>query len=54
MAIFQVRIEMGKHEASGLRSLPPDLPGLQQRLGVLTQCLLILDVCPFRYTGPGV
>ncbi len=42
--LFQVRIEMRRHQARGLRSLLPDLPDLGQRLGTLALCLLILGV----------
>ncbi len=49
--LFQVRIKMRRHQARGIRSLPPDLPDLGWRLGTFASCLLILGVWPFHYTG---
>ena len=48
---FQVRIEMRRYQARGLRSLPLDLPDLGQMFDTLTPCLLSLGVWPFHYTG---
>ncbi len=47
--LFQVRIEIRRHEVRGPSSLLLDLLDLRQRFGTLTPCLLIADV--FRCTG---
>ncbi len=44
----QVRYKMWRHQATGPRSLLPELPDLGQRFGTLTPCLLILGVWPYR------